>query len=67
MAGHKTDLGVDVGFPQPDEMPSFFGIDKEYGIVSVQRTGMRVRKSRAFAPGFPPLGGCEAEKASLAF
>jgi hypothetical protein len=37
MAGHKTDLGVDVGFPQPDEMSSFFGIDKDYGIVSVAK------------------------------
>jgi hypothetical protein len=35
--GIKIDLGVDVGSPQPHEMSSFFGIDKDYGIVSVAK------------------------------
>jgi hypothetical protein len=36
--GIKIDLGVDGGFPQRDEMSSFFGIDNDYGIVSAAQS-----------------------------
>jgi hypothetical protein len=67
MAGHKTDLGVDVGFPQPDEMSSFFGIDKDYDIVSAAKSGPEGEEMARVRVGISPTRRTQSRESFAGF